>query len=122
MGAKAPTEDDKRYYVKKMKHPKVNGDTDLTTIIYNGHITIKGIPVEAYDYVVNGKPAINSVMDRQSVKTDPASGIVNDANLYATETVGDTSYPLTLLLQVITVSLETQKIINNLPSLTIMQS
>jgi predicted helicase len=58
-------------------------------------------------------------MDRQCVKTDKKSGIVNDANLYATETVGDAAYPLELFQRVITVSLETMKIVKSLPKLDI---
>jgi hypothetical protein len=61
--------------------------------------------------VVNGKPAIEWVMERQCVKVDKASGIVNDANRYAIETVGNPAYPLRLLQQVITVSLETMRIV-----------
>ena len=56
-------------------------------------------------------------MERQCVKTDKASGIVNDANRYAIETVGDPAYPLLLFQQVITVSLETIKIVKALPPL-----
>lgn len=51
------------------------------------------------------------------VATDKNSGIVKDANAYATETVGDPRYPLSLLLRVITVSLETMKIVSALPKL-----
>lgn len=78
-----------------------------------------GIPLAAYDYVVNGKPALDWVMERQCVKTDKASGIVNDANRYAIETVGNSAYPLELFQRVITVSLETMKIVNGLPALDI---
>ena len=59
-------------------------------------------------------------MERQSVTTDKDSGIVKDANAWATEIVGDARYPLSLLLRVITVSLETMKIVNALPSLDIL--
>lgn len=90
---------------------------DKTTIIYNSNITITGIPKDAYSYVVNGKPAIEWVMERQAVKTDRKSGITNDANDYATETVGDPRYPFDLLCRVITVSLETVKIVRSLPKL-----
>ena len=69
--------------------------------------------------MVNGRPALEWVMERQCVKTDKASGIVNDANRYATETVGDPAYPLLLLQRVITVSLETMKIVRALPKLEI---
>jgi len=110
---------DEDYRVEKMKFGKKGKEKDKSTIIYNNKITLTNIPLEAYDYVVNGKPAIEWVMERQCVKTDKASGIVNDANLYATETVGDAAYPVKLLQRVITVSLETMKIVNNLPSLEI---
>ena len=58
-------------------------------------------------------------MERQGVKTDKASGIVNDANDWAIETMGNARYPLELFLRVITVSLETMKIVNGLPRLDI---
>lgn len=79
------------------------------------------IPLEAYDYIVNGKPALEWVIERQSVRADPASGIVNDANRYANETVGDPAYPLKLFCRIITVSFDTMKIVRNLPPLDIRE-
>jgi len=105
------------YRVTKMKFGGKARDKDKTTVIYNANITMTDIPLEAYDYVVNGKPALEWVMERQVVKTDKASGIVNDANDYANETIGDPAYPLDLFRRVITVSLETMKIVNGLPKL-----
>ena len=99
------------YRVSKMKHPGTGSNKDITTVIYNRHITVRGIPQEAWDYVVSGKSALQWVMLRQCVTTHKASGIVSDANRYAIETVGDPRYPLDLLLRVITVSLETMKIV-----------
>ena len=110
---------DSDYYVQKMKYGRNGKDKDLSTIIYNDKITIKDIPLEAYDYIVNGKPAIDWVVERQGVRTDKASGIVNDANDWAIETMHNPAYPLELLLRVITVSLETMKIVRNLPKLDI---
>lgn len=113
------------YRVVKMKFaktrdPETNKSVpDKTTVIYNERLTIRHIPLEAYDYVVNGKPALEWVMERQSVTTDKASNITNDANLWATETMGDAKYPLELFLRVITVSLETNKIVAGLPELEI---
>ena len=103
---------DADYRVEKMKFASKG---DKSTIIYNAHITLKDIPPAAFDYVVNGKPAVEWVMERQCVKTDKDSGIVNDANLYATETMGNAKYPLELLLRVITVSLKTTEIVAGLP-------
>lgn len=111
--------ENKDYRVEQMKFGKKGKETDKTTIIYNSKITMTGIPLEAYDYVVNGKPALEWVMERQSVTTHKDSGIVNDANLWATETVGDAAYPLKLFQRVITVSLETMKIVRVLPRLDI---
>jgi predicted helicase len=112
---------DADYRVEKMRFGKSGKDKDRTTIHYNAKITVTGIPLEAYDYVVNGKPAIEWVMERQCVKTDKDSGIVNDANDWAIETMGNPRYPLELLLRVVTVSLETMKIVRSLPALDIRE-
>ncbi len=115
---------DEDYYVKKMKFKGTGKNKDRSIIIYNTKITLSDIPLEAYDYIVNGKPAIEWVMDRQCVKTDNGkngSGIVNDANDYAKETVGNAAYPLELIQRVITVSLETMKLVNALPKLEISE-
>lgn len=104
------------FYVEKMKFAKKG---EKGTVIYNNKIRIKNIPIEAYDYIVNGKPALEWVMERQGVSTHKDSGIVNDANDWAIETMDNPRYPLELFLRVITVSLETQKIVNSLPKLDI---
>ncbi|AQX30818.1 hypothetical protein BscR1v2_008860 [Bartonella schoenbuchensis R1] len=109
------------YRVEKMKFAGKRGDIDKSTVIYNAQITMQNIPLEAYDYIVSGKPALEWVMDRQIVKIDKASGIVNDANRYAVETVGNPAYPLELFQRVITVSLETMKIVRDLPKLEIRE-
>ncbi|MDO5620660.1 MAG: hypothetical protein Q4G24_04240, partial [Paracoccus sp. (in: a-proteobacteria)] len=49
---------------------------------------MQNIPLAVYDYLVNGKPALEWVMERQVVKTDKANGIISDANDYAKEAVG----------------------------------
>ncbi|WP_339471719.1 DEAD/DEAH box helicase [Pseudomonas sp. EL_65y_Pfl1_R83] len=107
---------DADYRVEKMKFAKKG---DKTTVIYNHRITLKGIPEAAWDYVVNGKAALDWVMERQAVRTDKASGIVNDANDWAVETMGNPKYPLEVFQRVVTVSLETQKIVKALPKLDI---
>jgi predicted helicase len=112
------TEREKGTYFAKTKDP-ATGKTinDKTTIHYNDYLTLRHIPLEAYGYVVNGKPAIEWVMERQAVTTDKDSGITNDANLWATETMHNPKYPLELLLRVVTVSLETKRIVEGLPGL-----
>lgn len=116
----ADIKDPKAFYrVQKMKFAGVRGKIDKSTVIYNNNITMMNVPVEAYDYVVNGKSALDWVMERQSVKTDKDSGIVNDANDYANERMNNPAYPLELFQRVITVSLETMKIVKSLPALDI---
>ena len=104
------------YRVEKMKFANKG---DKSSVIYNKNITIQNIPLEAYEYIVNGKSALEWVMERQAVTKDKASGIVNDANDYANETMSNPKYPLELFQRVITVSLETMKIVKSLPKLDI---
>lgn len=110
--------DPEDYYVEKMKY---GAKKDLTTLHYNSKITVTGIPLEAYEYVVNGKPALDWIVERQCVSTHKASGIVNDANDWAIDTMKNPKYPLELFLRVITVSLETMKIVKCLPALDIFE-
>ena len=113
-------EPERLYRVVKMKYGGGHGiKKDRSTVIYNPHITITDIPLEVYDYVVNGKPAIQWVMERQCVKTDKDSKLVNDANRYAIETIGNPAYPLELLQRVIRVSMETMKVVKDLPPLQV---
>jgi predicted helicase len=103
------------YRVQKMVFGKQGKDRDRTTIIFNSRLTLTGIPVEAYDYLLGSRSAIEWVMERYQVKTDKASGIVNDPNDWAEE-VGDPRYIVDLLKRVVTVSIETMKIVRSLPS------
>jgi predicted helicase len=110
---------DSDYRVEKMRYGKKGKDKDLTILHYNDRITLTGIPLAAYDYFVNGKPALDWVVERQGIKTDKDTGIVNDANNWAVETMGNPRYPLELFQRVVTVSIETMKIVRALPNLDI---
>lgn len=101
------------FHVEKMRF-KSKGDK--STIVFNPYITVSNIPLKAYDYVVNGRSAIEWVMERYQIKTDKDSGITNDPNDWAIEH-NQPRYILDLLLSVITVSMETNKIVENLPKL-----
>ena len=105
------------FRVEKMKFSGKGKNKDRSAVIYNHKITMINIPPEAYEYKINGKPALEWVMERQRVTTDKGSGIVNDANDYAIETAKKPSYPLDLFRRIITVSLETMKIVKSLPKL-----
>ena len=100
------------YRVKKMKFGGNAKNKDKSVIIYNDKITLENVPLKAYDYVVNGKSAIEWIMERYCVSTDKDSGIKNDANLYS----DDPKYILNLLLSVIEVSVKSVDLINALPS------
>jgi predicted helicase len=94
--------------------PFANHDSlskDKTELRYNEALTLRGIPPAAFDYRL-GNRSLEWVIDQYRVSTDPRSGITNDPNRE-----DDERYLLRLIGQVITVSLETQKIIATLPSL-----
>lgn len=105
------------YRIEKMRFASKGGrEKDRSVIVFNSRVTIKGIPEEAYDYVVNGKSAIEWVMDRYQVTKDKVSAIVDDPNDWCREH-NDPAYILNLLKRVIRVSMETVKIVGGLPSL-----
>jgi predicted helicase len=99
------------FKVEKMRFPKKD---QKDTIIYNSKITVENIPPEVYDYVINGKSAVEWVMERYQVTVHKESGIKNDPNDWAEET-GNPRYILDLLLSVMTVSLKTIEIVKGLP-------
>ncbi len=103
------------YKVIKMKHPKKGM---LEKIVFNADITITNIPEKAYDYVVNGRPAIEWIMDQYRVKKDEKSGIIDDPNKYSR----DEKYIFNLLLRIINVSVQTVDLVENLPPLEIIES
>lgn len=96
------------YRVTKMKFIKKG---DRTAIVYNNDITIKNIPEKAYEYMVNGRSAIEWIMDQYQIKTDKKSGITDDPNDYSS----DETYIFNLLLRIINVSMQTVDLINSLP-------
>ncbi len=93
--------------VEKMRLSK-----DKQTLVYNDFLTLTGIPKETYDYRLGNRSALEWVIDQYQVSTDKRSGITNDPNRD-----DDQEYILRLIGQVITVSLETVKIVNALPDL-----
>lgn len=91
---------------------------DRSRIVFNTNITLEGIPAETLDYQVNGKSALEWIIDRYQVTTHKDSQIINDPNDYCRE-VGDPRYIIDLIKRIVTVSLETNKIVAGLPVLEI---
>lgn len=106
----------KHFAVQKMTFGRKGKEIDKTTIRYNDHLTLRGIPLEAYEYVVNGKPAIEWIMERYQITVDKDSGIKNDPNDWAKEH-DDPRYIVDLVKRIVRVSLETMKIVKSLPAL-----
>ena len=109
------------FAVEKMAFGKVRNEAgklvaDKSRIIYNGNITIENIPAKAYEYIVNGKSAIEWIMERYQITIDKASQIKNDPNDWSREHDNPT-YIFDLLLSVINLSVQTVDIVNNLPKL-----
>lgn len=111
------------YVVKKMKFGNKRDaesgklEKDKSTIIFNSDITIKDIPEKAYEYVVNGRSAIEWIIDQYQVKTDKKSGITDDPNDFSS----DPKYIFNLLLRIINVSVQTVDLVNSLPKLEIIE-
>ena len=108
------------YKVERMRFPKKRNDEgknvdDKSTIKFNDSITISNIPEKAYNYIVNGKSAIEWIMDQYRVNPDRKSGITDDPNDYS----DDPKYIFNLLLRIINVSVQTVDLINQLPKLEI---
>jgi predicted helicase len=93
--------------VEKMRLSK-----DKQTLVYNDFLTLTGIPKETYDYRLGNRSALEWVIDQYQISTDKRSGVTNDPNRD-----DDKEYILRLIGQIITVSLETVKIVNALPEL-----
>ncbi|MDE0011504.1 MAG: N-6 DNA methylase [Candidatus Poribacteria bacterium] len=93
--------------VEKMKLSR-----DKTQIVYNNFLTIDGVPPEVFDYCLGTRSALEWIINQYCVKIDKRSGIVNDPNR-----TDDPQYIVKLIEKVITVSLETMKIIEGLPDL-----
>ena len=101
------------YQVEKMRFPQKD---HKDKILYNSKITIENIPAKAYEYIINGKSAIEWIMERYQVMVNKESGIKNDPNNWADE-VGNPRYILDLLLSIISGSIKTVEIVESLPKL-----
>ncbi len=95
--------------VEQMKFSK-----DKTQIRYNDFLTLAGIPAEVFQYRLGNRSALEWVVDQYRVKTDKRSGIENDPNR-----ADDEEYIVDLIRKVVSVSLETVRIVDGLLGLDI---
>ena len=117
---KLKNKDPRSYYrVEKIILKNKENASGKSYIIYNNNITIRNIPNEIFSYQINGKSALEWIIERQGIYEFKDSKITHDANDYANEELDNPKYPLELILKVITVSIETLKITKNFPSLDI---
>ena len=117
--------------VEKMRYARVRRDgrleDDKTSIVYNEHVTISGIPAQAQDYLLGSRSGLDWLLERYRVSTHKASGIVNDPNDWMAEGAGggptasaQPRYLLDLIARITTVSVRTQEIVNSLPPLDVL--
>ncbi|MBD1213193.1 MAG: DEAD/DEAH box helicase [Dolichospermum circinale Clear-D4] len=105
--------DNQDYQVEKMVFGKNKNSLDKTIIIYNSKLTLSQIPLETYEYIVNGKSALEWIMERYKVTKDKDSGIINDPNHWSE----NPRYIVDLVKRIVRVSLETVRIVKSLPPL-----
>lgn len=117
----APADPWERYRIgaRKMHFPKLGRrDKDVTRLEYNDYVTLTGIPAEAQGYSISGRSPLEWIIDRYHVKTDKASGIVNDPNDFLREQ-GRPDAVVDLIKRLVTVSMRTQELLETLPPLEI---
>ena len=105
------------YRLDKMRYGKKDKETDKTQVHYNSRITVSGIPEEAHEYLLGARSAVDWILERYQVKTDKASGIINDPNDWSREH-DRPRYILDLLTKIVTVSVRTVEIVGGLPALS----
>lgn len=117
----APEDLEERFEFYRVQKMKFGPKKDKTRIQYNGHLTLKGIPEEVYNYILMGnRSALEWVIDRYQVKTDKKSLITNDPNDYC-RAVNNPRYIVDLIKRLVTVSLETQKLVGTLPRFEVLE-
>lgn len=114
----APEDEYERFSVTKMKYGGKAGAWDKTRIRYNAFVDIEGIPLDAQEYMLGSRSGLDWILERYRVKPDKVSGIVNDPNDWSREHE-QPRYIIDLIGRIVALSLETNRIIEELPDLKI---
>ena len=95
-------------------YPRLRFDKNKPTELrYNDCITIKGIPEEVHNWKIAGRSPIEWLAEYLKPRTHRESGITLDPADYIKET-GDREYFLRLIKKVVRLSLEVQKVLEEL--------
>src|SRR5690606_26941017 len=111
--------DDSLFHVTKMKYGGKSPKWDKTRVIVNERLELRGIPEKAHEYMLGSRSALDWILERYQIKTDKASGIVNDPNDWSREH-DDPRYIVDLVKRITRVSIETVDIVSALPPLDIL--
>jgi predicted helicase len=111
----------KEFKLKRIENKEVKLDwrvgamkltQDKSAIIYNDFLTLEGIPPKVFDYKLGNRSALEWVIDQYRVAKDEHGNIVSDPNR-----TDDEEYIVSLIGKVITVSLETMKVVREFPEI-----
>lgn len=91
-------------YVEKMKLTP-----DRSAVVVNRGLTLAGIPEACYRYRLGNRSALEWVIDQYQISTDPRSGLTSNPN-----NPDDPGYIVRLLKQVVTVSVRTVTLVDEL--------
>ncbi len=89
---------------------------DKTAVIVNESLTLAGIPQECFQYRLGNRSALEWVIDQYQDSVDKRSGIVSDPN-----DLDDEEYIVRLVGKVITASVETVRLVNELAQVVKME-
>ncbi len=102
------------FKVERLSYLKAGKSIDKSVVVFNNNLQVRGIPLEAHDFKIGAKSAVDWVVERFKITVDKASGLINDPNDWAKES-GSADYLYQLLAKVVTVSLETTKLLDQMP-------
>ncbi len=89
---------------------------DRTAVVVNKSLTLAGIPPQCFEYRLGNRSALEWVIDQYQVSKDARSGIESDPNR-----LDDEQYIVHLVEKVVTVSVETVRLVKELAAAVKME-